>query len=373
MRDSPAKLLIVSHVVHYTHGGRLHAYGPYAREIEIWADLFPAVIIAAPCRHEPPPGDCEPFTRPNISIMPQRETGGTTLKAKLHQAFSLPFLIRDLARAMRRADAIHVRCPGSLGLLGAAMARCFSPFRIAKYAGQWNGYPGEPWTVRLQRMVLRSWWWGAPVTVYGHWPGQPEHVIPFFTSVLTADQIERARTSAQNKTFRQPLRILYVGRLSRSKHVDTLISSVSRLRATGIPAMCTIVGDGEMRPALERQARELNLARDVLFAGGVEFERVLEFYEQSDVLVLVSETEGWPKAIAEGMAFGLVCIGSDRGLVPQMLGDGRGIVVPPGDVDALTIALKEIASCPEKYRDMSARASAWAQQYSLESLRGALR
>ena len=32
------------------------------------------------------------------------------------------------------------------------------------------------------------------------------------------------------------------------------------------------------------------------------------------------------------MAFGLVCIGSDRGLIPHMLGEGRGVVVPPGDV-----------------------------------------
>jgi glycosyltransferase involved in cell wall biosynthesis len=111
----------------------------------------------------------------------------------------------------------------------------------------------------------------------------------------------------------------------------------------------------------------------VTFAGGVPFERVLDFYEQSDVLVLVSESEGWPKAIVEGMAFGLVCIGSERGLIPQILSDGRGEVVPPGDAAALAEVLRRIVRNPEAYADTRGRAAAWARPYSLEGLREALR
>ena len=102
-------------------------------------------------------------------------------------------------------------------------------------------------------------------------------------------------------------------------------------------------------------------------------EQVLDYFEKSDVLVLVSESEGWPKAIAEAMAFGLVCIGSDRGLVPQMLGEGRGLVTPPGDVTALTKALLDIARNPQDFVDMRRRAAKWAQRYSLEGLREAVR
>jgi len=62
------RLLITSHVIHYRHQGRLYAYGPYAREIDQWADLFAEVEIASPCRQQEPPGDCLPFERANISI-----------------------------------------------------------------------------------------------------------------------------------------------------------------------------------------------------------------------------------------------------------------------------------------------------------------
>lgn len=358
-------LCIVSHVVHYRHGGKVHAYAPYAREIEMWADLFPEVRIAAPCEDGPPPGDAAPIDRPNVEVDPQPRTGGDSLGAKLKQALLLPALAVSLARALRRADAVHVRCPGNLGLLGAVMAPLFSRRIIAKYAGQWTGFPGEARTVRLQRAILRSGWWKGPVTVYGSWPDQPPWIVPFFTSVLDREQIDRARRAAAGRAPKARPRVLFVGRLSRAKNVDVILDALARVGLS-----CTIVGDGPERGALEAQA--LRLGVDATFAGAVGFDRVLGFYETHDVLVLASETEGWPKAIVEAMAFGLVCIGSDRGLIPQILGEGRGFVVPPRDVDALAVALRRAAD-PAEAGPMIGRAAAFGQRYSLEDLREALR
>ena len=50
----PRTIAVLTHVEHFTQGGRLHAYGPYAREIELWADLFESVLIIAPCLPGPP-------------------------------------------------------------------------------------------------------------------------------------------------------------------------------------------------------------------------------------------------------------------------------------------------------------------------------
>jgi glycosyltransferase involved in cell wall biosynthesis len=367
--DSVKKLLIISSAIHYRHDGRLFSYTPYAREIDLWADLFPELIIAAPCRETAPPPDCSPFSRSNISICPQKETGGDSFGAKLKQMISLPALISGLCGAMLRADAIHVRCPGNLGLLGAVFAPVFSRRLVAKYAGQWTGYPGEPLTWRWQRALLRSRWWRGPVTVYGDWPNQPPHVIPFFTSMLDETQAERARmAAARRKIDGKTLRVLFVGRLSAAKNVNAILDAVALLRTRGVRVECDIVGEGPERARLERQVEELGISDRVNFAGGVDFNQVLDFYERADALTLVSETEGWPKAIAEAMAFGLVCIGSDRGLIPKMLSDGRGILVPPGDAKALASALRDIVENPSQYAEMSRRASEWGAQYSLEGL-----
>src|ERR1700730_15711640 len=77
-----SNLLIVSHVLHYEYRGRVYAYGPYTREIDIWADLVPEIRIASPLCAEEPPKDCLPFTRANIRLVPQRRTGGDTFAAK---------------------------------------------------------------------------------------------------------------------------------------------------------------------------------------------------------------------------------------------------------------------------------------------------
>src|SRR5579872_629210 len=152
----PKKLLIMARVNHYWHEGRLHAYGPYARELDLWADLFPEVVIAGTCRDKVPPGDCAPFTRRNITMLRVREAGARGFIARLHQAVLLPLIICQLARHMRRADVIHVRCPCDLGLLGVLLAPLFSRRLIAKYATQWLPFPGEPLAWRLQRFILRS-------------------------------------------------------------------------------------------------------------------------------------------------------------------------------------------------------------------------
>ncbi len=370
------RLLVISSAIHYSYDGRLFSYAPYAREIDLWADIFPELIIAAPCRQSTPPPDCAPFSRRTISIIPQKETGGDSPGAKLKAMISLPALIIGLLRAMRRAGAIHVRCPGNLGLIGVVMAPIFSRSLVAKYAGQWTPYPGEPLTWRWQRALLKSRWWRGPVTVYGDWPDQPPHVVPFFTSSLDERQAERARIAAGRRIAgangRKELRILYVGRLSAAKNINAVLDAVALLKSGSLKVECDIVGEGPERAKLEKQAEDLRISDHVNFAGGVDFDQALDFYEKADALALISETEGWPKAIAEAMAFGLICIGSDRGLIPMMLGEGRGIVVPPGDASALASALRRIIENPDQYTEMRERAAEWGLQYSLEGLKQAI-
>ena len=367
------RLAVVTHVVHYRWNGKIYAYGAYAREIEVWADLFRDVVIAAPVHEQAPPGDCIPLVHQNITVRPQIEAGGDSLQGKLGLLLALPAMIFRIAAALRGADAIHVRCPGNLGVLGAAIGPLFSRNLVAKYAGQWTDYPGEARTTRWQKRLLRSRWFSGPVTVYGKWPDMPEHVVPFFTSVLSSQQIGRARIAARRASSEGPLRVLFVGRLSSAKNVDVLLESLALVRQLGSDVRCVIVGDGPERAALGSLCEKLKLGAVVEFTGGVDFDQMLGYFETSDALVLASETEGWPKAITEAMAFGLVCVGSNRGLVPQILSEGRGIVVPPRDVDALAAAIHNIATARNEYAPMRERAADWAQQYSLEGLREALR
>lgn len=305
-------------------------------------------------------------------MAPQLEMGGETFGAKIKLALATPLLALGLARAMRKCDAIHVRCPGNLGLLGAALAPLFSRPLVAKYAAQWSQSAGDVWSNRWQKAILRSSWWKGPVTVYGEWPDQPPHIVPFFTSLLNEEHMQRARHSARRVWDGGPLQVLYTGRLTWQKHVDALLRAVARNRHEGLDVRCTVIGDGPEGSSLRSLASNLGLGDAVEFTGAVSFEEVLRRLEQAHVLALVSEAEGWPKAIAEAMAFGLVAIGSSRGFVPRMLEHGRGLTAPPGDVDALADLLSDIARHPGFYTSMRRSAAAWSQQFSLAGLQGAI-
>ena len=367
------RLLVVSSAMHYDRGGTFLSYGPYTREIDIWADLFEEVVIAAPCRTDAPPADCIPFTRTNIVVRPQREVGGNGLREKIALVAGVPAMALGLAKEMRRADAIHVRCPGNLGGVAAVVAPLFSKRLVAKYAGQWNDHPGENPASRWQRRVLSSRWWRGPVTVYGDWPNQPPHVVSFFTSMMTGAQVDRARQAAATRALGSPLRVLFCGSLQARKRVDALIDAVKALVTTGFGVELTIVGDGEEREALRARAGDLVDRGIIRFVGALPFDESLRWYERADCLVLPSRnSEGWPKVIAEAMCHGLVCVGVAHGHVPSMLA-GRGIVVETGSASELADALRSVASDPARYQRLSTAASAWACQFSLETLQQAIR
>lgn len=367
------RLLVVTNVVHYQNGGRFFAYGPYALEIRSWAKLFSELVLASPCRTAIPPSDCLALPR-NVSVIPQPETGGTTFFAKLVQLVVLPYSTVRLCVAMRGVDAVHIRCPGNLGLLGVILTPLFHRQRVAKFAGQWEGYDGERWTVRLQRRLLRSWWWRAPVLAYTDEKNEPAHVVPFFNSALTSSQIARANATAITRPHTPPNHILYTGRLSHAKNVHVLLDAVAVLLEEGKHLSCTIVGEGPERGALEKRAEALGIQDCVAFVGGVSPEAVLSYYETADILVLASETEGWPKTITEGMAFGLICVGLNRGLVTTMLGEGRGFLVEPGNSEALTKALRDVCRmAPYELAQMRARATSWASRFTTEHFQESLR
>lgn len=369
---APELLLIVSHVLHYKHAGKLYAYGPYAREIDIWADLFPHVAIAAPYREAVPPGDCLAFTRANISMRPQLETGGKTRAAKAKQVLLLPALIWGLAKAMREADAIHVRFPANLGLLGALLAPVFSPYLVAKWAGQWNTYAGERFVLRAQRFLLRSRWWRGVVTVYGKWENEPPHIISFFTSMMTERQVRRAIEVADEKKIGAPLRVLFSGRLAPEKRVDALLRAVKLARDINVDLELVLVGDGSEGERLKALAKDLNIENRVRFVGALPFDESLNWYEWAHCLVLPSiNSEGFPKVVAEAMCHGLICIAVNHGQVPTML-KGRGMLLEKGTPEEIAVGLGRIARSPGEFEPLMKEASLWSRQFSLESLRRAL-
>jgi glycosyltransferase involved in cell wall biosynthesis len=105
-----------------------------------------------------------------------------------------------------------------------------------------------------------------------------------------------------------------------------------------------IAGDGSQRQKIAARAKALDVASRYRYHGVYTHpEECRGFMESLDVFVMPSFTEGTPNSVVEAMACGKPIIASEVGGIPDMIGDDSGILVPPGDVSALTEAILRLA------------------------------
>jgi glycosyltransferase involved in cell wall biosynthesis len=157
---------------------------------------------------------------------------------------------------------------------------------------------------------------------------------------------------------RPPRTVLAVGRLVPEKGFDHLLRAAGALRARGAPIELEIVGDGPEQAPLTALARELGIADRVHFRGWLPFAAVRQVMSEVTVLVHPSDGlgDGLPNVLREAMAVGTPVIASRVAGIPEALDEGRcGVLVPPGDVTALTDALAALLADDARRRSFAAR------------------
>jgi glycosyltransferase involved in cell wall biosynthesis len=143
---------------------------------------------------------------------------------------------------------------------------------------------------------------------------------------------------------------LFVGRFVEKKGIAVLADAVRRLRALGdwTPLVC--VGDGPLRPLLEALGQEVS---GVTLTGWLSADAVRVRMTEAISLLVPSivaadgDAEGLPSVIAEAMAQACPVIGSDQGGIAEVVRPGySGLLVQPGDTDALAGAMHRIGQDP---------------------------
>ncbi len=138
----------------------------------------------------------------------------------------------------------------------------------------------------------------------------------------------------------RPARVLYVGRFSAEKNLETVVAAVAALGRRA-PVRLVLVGAGPLQARLREQARAAGV--DVEFAGVVPQERLPPLYAAADAFVLASFTEGHPKVLLEAMAAGLPCVASDCEGNRSLVTDGRtGLLFDPRRADELADRLERV-------------------------------
>ena len=168
-----------------------------------------------------------------------------------------------------------------------------------------------------------------------------------------------------NDTPPEPSLILHVGRLVEKKGTKVLIEALRMNALAG--ARLVIIGDGPLRGALERQARELG--DRVRFLGALSSDEVANWMRRASVLAAPSVTaadgdsEGLPNVIVEAAASGLPVVGTIHSGIPEAIEDGAtGFLVPEGDAGALAARLADLLGSEQLRREMGSAARRLAER-----------
>jgi glycosyltransferase involved in cell wall biosynthesis len=145
-----------------------------------------------------------------------------------------------------------------------------------------------------------------------------------------------------------------VGRLVPIKNHRLFLRAAALVARRDPRVRFAVVGDGPLRPRLERLAAEAGLKEKVHFLGWRRGMR--RVYDRLDVLVLTSDNEGLPYALLEAMSMGLPVVATRVGGIPDVLEDGvQGFLVPRGDAEAVGSAILRILEDGELARRMGQR------------------
>jgi glycosyltransferase involved in cell wall biosynthesis len=162
-----------------------------------------------------------------------------------------------------------------------------------------------------------------------------------------------------------------VGHLRPVKNHAMLIRACAQLAREGLDLELRIAGGGKDGPSLASLAQSLGFAHRFFLLGQVS--DVPHFLRHLDVFVLSSNSEQHPNALNEAMACQMPCIATRVGCVGELLAEGRcGLIIPPGDTDALARALRDLILDPARGRELAVAARQRScERYSLGRMLGA--
>ncbi len=176
--------------------------------------------------------------------------------------------------------------------------------------------------------------------------------------------------SFSERTLRpgEPVRILTVARLVKIKGHEFSLRALAKLRQKHPNLHYDLVGDGPLRPDLEKLAAQLGLRDAVTFHGACDGAQVQRRMAESQIFLLTSasvegDQEGQGLALQEAQAAGLPVVTTRHGALPEgLVPEKSGFLAPEGDVDAIAERLSFLVEHPEVWPEMGRQGRAFVEE-----------
>ena len=178
--------------------------------------------------------------------------------------------------------------------------------------------------------------------------------IPNGATLTVWDATRRAPPDAE-----RDVDLLFIGTFYPFKGVDLFVDTLVRALPRRPGARAVIIGDGPLRPEVERKLAEAGLTDRVTLLGFVPRDEVPGYLRRARMLVVSSRFEGQPLVVIESLVSGTPVVAFDVGGLRELVDDGAtGVIVPYLDVGALADAIVALHGDDERRAAMTAAARA---------------
>lgn len=249
---------------------------------------------------------------------------------------AMPHLVVRESQRVRIVALMHLPLTASVGLDAGSEARFDRAERQALRA--------------VSRVVVTG---TAALPLLSRYDLAPDHVAVVEPGVdaapLARGSSVRSIPPSNARPHTPPVHLVSVATVNQGKGHDVLLRALAALPRRNWRLSCVgnVTRDAATVSRLRTLLQELHLTDQVSLVGELEGQALDACYDSADIFVLASLRETYGMAVAEALARGLPVVGTATGAIQDLVGSHAGLVVPPGDVPAMTDALARVIGDPD--------------------------
>jgi glycosyltransferase involved in cell wall biosynthesis len=346
--------------------------GGFPFQVAAFAELFNETILLVPCHPQIDRQGQIPLDGSGLRVVPLPPPFASGLGRKM--LFILWFFrcAPAILREFRNADAVHAPIPGDVGTVGMLLAWLFRKPLFVRHCGNW---------LRPTTLAEKFWRWfmeavagGRNVMLATGGAAEPPsrknpNVHWIFSTSLTQQELQIYAGERAYPADGQ-LRLIIVARQEKAKGTGTVIQCLRLLVKRFPQVSLDIVGEGSAIPEFKLLASETGVAERVHSSGKLNHEQVMQRLRDAHLFVFpTTSSDGFPKAVLEALASGLPVVATKVSVLPQLLGNGCGVLIDKATPEDVARGIEQALSNPAQYEAMSRKAIETARQYSLEAWR----
>ena len=357
-------LAIISDTAMY-RGKNIYVFEPVLREVISFSDLFSKINWLGFGHQQLPPKNTKKKIPDNLKLLIVKPCGGNTIVKKMKVIIFIPYYIFKINQLVKISDVIHIRGPSIPALL-TILFSFFHPQKKYwhKYAGNWQT-GSKTISYRFQRWLLKKKNPGIVIVSKRNNSDLP-HVLSFINPCLTEKEIIFNKQSGLKKKFNSKLTFCFVGRLEKSKGLPALLDAFGDLNKIDWIEKLHCVGGKSGTEKNEKIKSPDNIP--VIFHGILDRQGINQIYEDSHFIILPSQSEGFPKVLAEASSFGCIPIVPPISSILSIINEKKenGIILTDITSQGITKTIKNLQKMRNQFPILSANAMKNSQQFSYE-------